>query len=534
MRVGAPSPAASSPSSPPGVPWSAPALSFAGGVPRGAGLSSSAALEVALCLALLALAGVEAPDRLELANLARGSRATGSAPRPGCSTSSPPVRPRGHALRIDFAPLAIEPVPFDLRGWQLVTLDSGAAPRPRRIRLQRAPRRVRRGRAVLGVEHLAAPARRRRAPARAAGRRRARHVMSENRRVDTRTPAAATTTIPARRSVRARGPGRANLIGEHTDYNGGLALPFPISHGVTVTAEALTTATRWWRCAIDRRGDGFDARRAALTPTAGAHSGAGGGRAAGRRVVFAPPRFDRRRPAAWGRPVVQRRAGGRARLALLPSPATRARSRRAGQLARASKELGRRRDRPADQLAALLGEAGQRCGSTSHARVRAGPARARRLGLASWTPARRSRGQRARATTRGARVPGRARPARPGWLSDADPRRRRPGSPSTPGRHVPTENDRVDATVAALERGDLEEVGRLLDASHASLRDDYDASVPEVERRGRLKPPGPPARGWSAAASAAPCSRCYRRGHRAARGRARRSPRDVLPASVLS
>ena len=48
-------------------------------------------------------------------------------------------------------------------------------------------------------------------------------------------------------------------------------------------------------------------------------------------------------------------------------------------------------------------------------------------------------------------------------------------------RHVLTENARVDATVDALRAGDLEAVGRLLDASHASLRDDYEASVPEVE-----------------------------------------------------
>ena len=48
-------------------------------------------------------------------------------------------------------------------------------------------------------------------------------------------------------------------------------------------------------------------------------------------------------------------------------------------------------------------------------------------------------------------------------------------------RHVLRENERVDATVAALWRGDAEEVGALLDASHASLRDDYEVSVPEVE-----------------------------------------------------
>ena len=49
-------------------------------------------------------------------------------------------------------------------------------------------------------------------------------------------------------------------------------------------------------------------------------------------------------------------------------------------------------------------------------------------------------------------------------------------------RHVLTENARVEAMVAALAAGDLERVGALLDESHASLRDDYEASVPEVER----------------------------------------------------
>ena len=48
-------------------------------------------------------------------------------------------------------------------------------------------------------------------------------------------------------------------------------------------------------------------------------------------------------------------------------------------------------------------------------------------------------------------------------------------------RHVITENARVDAMVEALRAGDLRAAARLLDEGHASLRDDYAASVPEVE-----------------------------------------------------
>ncbi|MFZ2050636.1 MAG: galactokinase family protein [Solirubrobacteraceae bacterium] len=45
--------------------------------------------------------------------------------------------------------------------------------------------------------------------------------------------------MPAERCV-AFAPGRVNLIGEHTDYNQGLALPFAIREGVTVQAQATT------------------------------------------------------------------------------------------------------------------------------------------------------------------------------------------------------------------------------------------------------------------------------------------------------
>jgi galactokinase len=48
-------------------------------------------------------------------------------------------------------------------------------------------------------------------------------------------------------------------------------------------------------------------------------------------------------------------------------------------------------------------------------------------------------------------------------------------------RHVITENDRVLQTVAALRRGDLDLLGALMHASHASLRDDYEVSCPELD-----------------------------------------------------
>jgi galactokinase len=49
------------------------------------------------------------------------------------------------------------------------------------------------------------------------------------------------------------------------------------------------------------------------------------------------------------------------------------------------------------------------------------------------------------------------------------------------GRHVESENDRVRSTVTALTAGAWEDVGRLLTASHVSLRDDYEVSCPELD-----------------------------------------------------
>ena len=131
------------------------------------------------------MAGAEEPDRLELAKLCSRVENDWVGAETGLLDQiASLLGEEGRALRIDFATLAIEPVPFDLRGWQLVTVDSGAAHdhaasgyNERRAECEAAARE-------LGVEHLSAadPAAAERLPE--PGRRRARHVLSENGRVD--------------------------------------------------------------------------------------------------------------------------------------------------------------------------------------------------------------------------------------------------------------------------------------------------------------------------------------------------------------
>jgi galactokinase len=48
-------------------------------------------------------------------------------------------------------------------------------------------------------------------------------------------------------------------------------------------------------------------------------------------------------------------------------------------------------------------------------------------------------------------------------------------------RHVVSENERVRAFVAALRAGDIARCGAIVDASHASLREDFDVSTEELD-----------------------------------------------------
>lgn len=59
-------------------------------------------------------------------------------------------------------------------------------------------------------------------------------------------------------------------------------------------------------------------------------------------------------------------------------------------------------------------------------------------------------------------------------------------------RHVIAENERVLEAVAAMRRDDLETLGRLMDESHASLKNDYQVSSPELDTMVELarKQPG--------------------------------------------
>jgi galactokinase len=104
-------------------------LEVAGAVPPGAGLSSSAALEVALCLALIELGAPgssEAIERTELARLCARVEGDWVGARTGLLDQMASLYGAADAaLCIDFSSLSVERVPLRLQGWKLAVLDSG-------------------------------------------------------------------------------------------------------------------------------------------------------------------------------------------------------------------------------------------------------------------------------------------------------------------------------------------------------------------------------------------------------------------------
>ncbi|HEV3319822.1 MAG TPA: galactokinase family protein [Solirubrobacteraceae bacterium] len=161
-------------------------LTISGDVPRGAGMSSSAALEVALALALLALAGTEREiDRTELAKLCSRVENEWAGAQTGLLDQLTSLYgERGEAVRIDFQTLRVDPAPLKLDGWRLVTLDSGERRANATSGYNRRREECARACELLGVDSL------REASSAQVGRlpppllQRARHVLSDNERVD--------------------------------------------------------------------------------------------------------------------------------------------------------------------------------------------------------------------------------------------------------------------------------------------------------------------------------------------------------------
>lgn len=179
-------------------------LEIAGSVPRGAGLSSSAALAVALCLALLELGAEDADparlpvDRRELARICSRVENDWAGAQTGLLDQLASLYGAADtALYIDFRSLAVEPVPLALEGWRFVVADSGerhvhasSGYNERRAECARACQ-------LLGVESLreADPSRLGELPGQLALR--ARHVLEENARVQAAVAALHAQDLPA-------------------------------------------------------------------------------------------------------------------------------------------------------------------------------------------------------------------------------------------------------------------------------------------------------------------------------------------------
>jgi galactokinase len=289
--------------------------------------------------------------------------------------------------------------------------------------------------------------------------------------------------------VVAFGPGRVNLIGEHTDYNGGLSLPFAIAQGVTVTATAidgddLVAVARdlgeddtfalgdpsrdadGWRAfvrgvAAELQADGLPVRAARLEITGDLARGSGLSSSAALEVALCLALLGLAGEDDPDRPALARLC-----------------SRVENDWVGAQTGL-------LDQTAVLLSEPGAAL-RIDFATMATTPVP---LDLGDWRLVTLDSGETHDLATGGynerrtecaeaVRLLGvdRLSAATPGAAAQLpDPLDRR-------ARHVLEENARVDATVHALRAGDLAEVGGLLDASHASLRDLYDASTPAVER----------------------------------------------------
>lgn len=293
-------------------------------------------------------------------------------------------------------------------------------------------------------------------------------------------------------------PGRVNLIGEHTDYNGGLALPFAIAEGITVRAEACTAgspeAQRIYAHARDL-GERDEFALADPSPAPGWRAFVRGTVAELARVGF--PLVGARLDIGGDLPRGAGLASSAALevglcLALLELGSS-DRSWRRGDFdrlevarvcARVENDWVGARTGLLDQLASIFGVADcALCIDFRTLRIDPVP-----LALDGWQLVLLSSGERHTNASSGYNER-RAECARACQLlgvrslTQATPEAidRLPEWLALRASHVIGENDRVRAAVAALRAEDLPAVGALLNASHESLRDRYQVSTAAVE-----------------------------------------------------
>jgi galactokinase len=292
--------------------------------------------------------------------------------------------------------------------------------------------------------------------------------------------------------ITAFGPGRVNLIGEHTDYNGGLSLPFAIDDGVMVTATAIA-GDRIEAIAYDIDNGAQDAFPLAHPP----RDGSDDWRAFVRGVVaeltaaghaLLPARLEIAGTVPQG--------SGLSSSAALEVALALALLGLAGEIEPDRPALARLCSRVEndwvgaqtgllDQTASLLATDGNAL-RIDFATMETRPVP---LDLDDWRLATVDSGETHALATSGYNQR-RSECDEAAWhlnvrrLSEATPEQvaTLPDLLRRRAEHVLSENARVDATVAALRTRDLKQVGRLLDASHASLRDNFDASTKAVER----------------------------------------------------
>jgi galactokinase len=266
---------------------------------------------------------------------------------------------------------------------------------------------------------------------------------------------------------RAFAPGRVNLIGEHTDYNLGLCLPFAVEQGITVTAELRDGG----EIASPDLPDDDPYLKGAVQEL----------RAIGIELPGATVGIESNLPREAGLSSSAALCVGLV-LALNavvghdPPPPTEL----AKLCQRIENEYTGVETGLLDQLASILGEEGRavrldmrtlewRAIDVDVGEHILAVLDSRSLAESGYN----ERREECRRATELLGVDSLRDATDPSGLPEPLDRR---------ARHVITENARVDAAVAALEVGDAEALGDLLDASHQSLRDDYEVSVPEVER----------------------------------------------------